>query len=215
MSSFETRKVTEGARKMAKLRQRMIEDLRIRNYSPNTIRQYVQCVAQFAQYFGKSPAALGSGHVRRYQIYLVEEKRASWSLLNQTVCALRFLYNTCLGLDWDLKHIPYAKLPKKLPIVLSREEVQRFLEALANIKHRAILTTLYAAGLRVSEATGLKAHHIDSQRMTILVEQGKGAKDRYVPENLSLSPAAGHDADLPREVRPPSPHTCRIYRHGS
>jgi site-specific recombinase XerD len=164
----------------------MIEDLRIRNYSPRTIDQYIRCVFQFARFFGKSPAELGSEDVRRYQVYLVEEKHASWALHNQTVCALRFLYNKCLQRDWNLKHIPHAKQPKKLPVVLSREEVQGFLGILSNIKHRAILTTLYAAGLRVSEVTGLKASHIDGQRMTIRVEQGKGAKDRYVPLSQSL-----------------------------
>ena len=110
---------------MSPLRQRMIEDLRIRNYAPNTIRQYVCCVKQFACYFGKSPEVLEPPHIRQYQVHLVLEEKASWTKFNQTVCALRFLYQTTLAKDWAITHIPYAKQPKKLPVVLSVEEVGR------------------------------------------------------------------------------------------
>ncbi len=172
---------------MSKLRRKMVEDLRVRNYSQNTILRYVQCVAQFARHFGKSPAVLGYEHVHQYQLYLVEKRRVSWSFLNQTVCALKFLYGTCLRVKWNVSIIPYAKRPKqKLPVVLSREETKRLLDALSNIKHRAILSTLYAMGLRVSELTGLKVDHIDSKRMILRVKEGKGDKDRNLPLPLSL-----------------------------
>lgn len=137
---------------MSLLRQRMIEDLKIRNYSPRTIEIYVDRIAKFAQYFGQSPDRLGPSHIREFQVFLVQTKKASWALVNQTVCALRFFYGTCLGKKWMIEHIPFSKQPKKLPVVLSREEVARLFGALSNIKHRTILMTLYASGLRITEA---------------------------------------------------------------
>jgi integrase/recombinase XerD len=169
---------------MTALRQRMIEDLRIRNYSPGTIGVYVRCVQKFAGYFGKSPDLLGPPHVRQYQVHLVEEARASWTWFNQSVCALRFLYQTTLGRDWAITHIPFPKRPRKLPVVLSVAEVGRLLGAVRNLKHRTVLETMYAAGPRVSEALNLRISDIDSERMALRIEQGKGRKDRYV----TLSP---------------------------
>lgn len=166
---------------MTQLRQRMIEDLRVRNYSPRTEKTYVDAVAAFARHFGKSPDQLGPEDVRTYQVHLVEERGASWTRLNQAVCALRFLYVKTLGKDWPLRHIPYAKSEKKLPVVLSQREVCRLLEAVANIKHLSILLIAYSGGLRVSEIAKLRIAHIDSERMVILVRQGKGRKDRIVP----------------------------------
>ncbi len=166
---------------MSLLRQRMIEDLTIRNYSPRTIKVYIERVAQFARHFGQSPDQLGVEHIREFQLYLVQTKKTSWSQFNQSVCALRFFYRVCVGKTWMIEHIPFPKQEKKLPVVLSPQEVQLFLGALANIKHRTIVMTLYATGLRIAEALQLQLWDIDSQRMLIRVRQGKGRKDRYVP----------------------------------
>ena len=171
---------------MTPLRQRMIEDLTIRNYSPRTIDIYVDRLAKFAQYFGQSPDRLGPAHIREFQLFLVETKKASWSQYNQSVCALRFFYRVCLGKTWMIEHIPFPKQPRRLPVVLSREEVQRLFEAVSNVKHRTILMTLYATGLRVSEALALQIADIDRQRMLLRVRQGKGRKDRYVPLSQTL-----------------------------
>lgn len=165
---------------MTPLRQRMIEDMRVRNLSIKTQKTYVERVARFARHFGKSPEQLGPEQIRAYLVYLVEEKKASWSQHNQTVCALRFLYGVTLGKKWIIEHIPHAKKEQKLPVVLSLEEVSRFFEAVKSIKYRAILMTAYAAGLRLSEAVHLQVGDIDSKRMVIRVRQGKGGKDRYV-----------------------------------
>ena len=171
---------------MTILRQRMIEDLTIRNYSPRTIEIYVERVAKFAQYFSQSPDRLGPSHIRQYQVFLVKNKKASWAKVNQTVCALRFLYRVCLKKKWTIEHIPFPKQEKKLPVVLSRGEVARFLRAVDNIKHRTILMTLYATGLRLSEALALEVSDIDSPRMLIRVRLGKGKRDRYVPLSETL-----------------------------
>jgi site-specific recombinase XerD len=158
----------------------MIDDMRVRNLSGNTQRLYVDRVAKFARYFGKSPELLGPEDVRTYQVYLIHQKRASSSMLQQTVCALRFLYRNTLGKEWALPYIPTPRREKKLPVVLSQEEVSRFLDNLPNLKHRALIMTAYATGMRVSEVVSLRAADIDSDRMVIRVDQGKGRKDRYV-----------------------------------
>jgi site-specific recombinase XerD len=165
---------------MTTLRQRMIDDLKVRNRSSRTIQSYIAHVAKFARYFGRSPELLGPEEIRQFQVYLVEQRRVSWSNFNQAVCALRFLYRHTLGRDWVVAHIPFPRQPKKLPVVLSQAEVIRFLDAIRTIKFRAILMTVYAAGLRLSEVTHLRVSDIDSQRMVIRVRQGKGQKDRYV-----------------------------------
>lgn len=171
---------------MTPLRQRMIEDMQVRNYSPNTIEAYVRHVAFFAQHFGRSPTELGLEEIRAYQVHLVHQKKVGWSSFNQTVCALRFLYRTTLQKDWGIEHIPYAKQPKKLPLVLSQEEVRRFLGAFKNEKHRLIAMLLYGVGLRVSEAVSLRVEDVDSQRMVLHILQGKGRKDRLAPLPPSL-----------------------------
>jgi len=164
---------------MTPLRQRMLEDLRVRNFSPTTQRAYIYAVARFAQHFGKSPELLGPEDIRAYQLHLLS-KQLAWSTFKVSVCALRFLYGVTLGKDWAVRHIPYPRLPHKLPIILSLAELQQFFAAIPNLKHRAALMTAYAAGLRVSEVVALKVTDIDSQRMVIRIEQGKGRKDRYV-----------------------------------
>lgn len=164
---------------MTPLRQRMIDDMRVRNLAVNTQNAYLLQVSAFARYFSRSPEKLGPEEIRSYQVYLINEKKLAPSSLCITVSALRFLYNVTLKQPWAVKEIPAPKKPQKLPIVLSPEEVQHFLGYAANPKHHAILSTLYAAGLRVSEACRLKVTDIDSQRMTLRVDQGKGNKDRY------------------------------------
>lgn len=166
---------------MTPLRQRLIEDLNIRNYSPRTVECYVHHVAEFARHFQCSPDQLGPEEIRAYQIYLSQERKVSWSLFNQAVCALRFFYNVTLARNYPREHIPFGKRPKKLPVVLSREEVARLFACVKHPKHRMLLRTAYAAGLRLSEVRHLQAGHIDSARMLLHVVQGKGAKDRLVP----------------------------------
>jgi len=165
---------------MTELRRRMFEELRLRNYSPNTITVYIRCVANFAQHFRLSPDRLGPEHIREYQLFLVQRKRVSWPLFNQTVCALRFFYHHILHRDWMIEHIPYPRHEAKLPVVLSPTEVASVFEATSNFKDRTILMTIYAAGLRVSEVTHLRVSDIDSQRQVICVRQGKGHRDRQV-----------------------------------
>ena len=165
---------------MTPLRRRMIEDLKLRNLSSRTIEIYVKRVAAFARHFDKSPEHLGKAEVRSYLLYLVEEKHVSWSYYNQTVAALRFLYSVTLDRDELLRGVHCSKQPKKLPVVLSLEEVLRFFQAIPNLKHRALLMTAYAAGLRISEVVTLRIEDVDSRRMVLRIRQGKGSKDRYV-----------------------------------
>lgn len=171
---------------MTTLRQRMTEDLRIRRYSPRTIDTYVRCVAHFARYFGQSPAQLGAEHIRRYQLHLVGEKKASWSAFNQAVCALRFLYRTTLQSKIDVEQIPHSRPERRLPVILSRREIGIFFGAISNVKHRTVLMTMYGSGLRLSEALHLEVGDLDSERMRIRVRQGKGRKDRYTILSPSL-----------------------------
>jgi site-specific recombinase XerD len=154
----------------------MIEDMRIRNFTVSTQETYVRQVTYFARYFGKSPELLGPDEIRAYQVYLAQYKGASTSVHAQVVSALRFLYGVTLRRPWSIEAIPYPKQPRKLPVVLSREEVASFLDAITNLKHRALLTCIYAAGLRVSEVVRLKLSDVDSQRMVLRIEQAKGQR---------------------------------------
>jgi site-specific recombinase XerD len=165
---------------MTPLRRRMIEDMTLRNFSPKTIEAYVGCVARFARHFHTSPEHLGPEHVRTFLLHLLQQRGLSMSHYNQTRCALRFFYRVTLRRDHVLESIVPAKQPRSLPVVLSPDEVARFFSAIRNLKHRAILMTAYAAGLRVAEVTQLHVTDIDSQRMVIQVRNGKGKKDRYV-----------------------------------
>ena len=171
---------------MTILRQRMIEDLRIRNYSDRTIPLYVNRVAKFAQYFGRLPHLLGPAEIRQYQVFLTKKKNRSWSEFKQTVCALRFFYRVCLNQEWIIEHIPFPRPEKKLPVILSLQEIDRFFEGIGNLKHRTLLLTIYATGLRISEALHLHLEDIDSARRLVRVRQGKGHKDRYVPLSETL-----------------------------
>jgi integrase/recombinase XerD len=166
---------------MTPLRVRMIEDMQIRNLAALTQTAYIEHVVRFARHFRKSPEHLGPAEIRTWLIHLAQEKRLSASSISVTVAALRFFYAVTLKRAWTLDDdIPTGRQPRKLPVVLSPEEVSQFLAAVKSPKHRVILTVCHAAGLRVSEVVHLKPGAIDSQRMVIRVEEGKGGKDRYV-----------------------------------
>ena len=165
---------------MTQLRQRMLEELQRRNYSVGTIRLYLLHVAAFAQHFHRSPDQLGAEEIRRYQLFLIQEKKLAWSSYNQIVCALRFFYAKTLKRTCLLEDIPFPRKQQQLPLILSREEVARILTAPQHLKSRALLMTIYAAGLRRSEVARLRVRDVDSARMTLTVHQGKGPKDRVV-----------------------------------
>jgi integrase/recombinase XerD len=178
-----------AARKISPLRQRMIDDMTVRNFAPNTVVNYLKQVSYFAGHFGRSPERLGPEQIRSYQIYLAKEKRASVSTCTVAVSALRFLYRVTLKQDWVVEMIPTPKKEYRLPVILSPEEVLRLLEAAPSFSHRVIFSTMYGTGVRVSEALHLRVPYIDSQRMMIRIQQGKGHKDRYVqlsPKLLEL-----------------------------
>jgi len=165
---------------MTPLRQRYLEDLQLRNYSVKTQAVYVECVSLFARHFGRSPEQLGPEEIRAYQLYLIQEKQVSWSRFNQTICALRFLYGTTLQKDWIIKHLPFPRKETRLPVILSPAQVSSLLHSISNPRYRMFFTTIYATGLRLSEARRLEVSDIDSARQTVRVRQGKGRKDRYV-----------------------------------
>jgi len=172
---------------MSSLRDRMIQDMRIRNLSDHTQASYVQQVSLFARHFSKSPELLGPEQIRQYQVYLVEEKHLAAASIQSAVSALRFLYKNSLQKDWAFDNIlPLLRMPRQLPVVLSPEEVQEFLGSVQHIGHRTILTVCYAGGLRIAETLHLKTEDIDSHRMVIRIEQGKGNRDRYVMLSAKL-----------------------------
>lgn len=163
------------------LRERMVAELRNRNYSPKTEEAYVSAIAKFSQHFGRSPERLGAEQISAYQTWLREEKKISFSAFNQIVSALRFFYGKVLERGELVERIPYARRGRRLPVVLSREEVARLIAATELFRYRVLITTLYACGLRLGEALRLRVGDIDSSRMTLRVRQGKGRKDREVP----------------------------------
>ena len=178
--------MTPYQKRMNPFIQRMAEDMRLRNYSQNTIDAYTYHVDRFCRFFGKPADQLGPEQVRLFQLHLVNEKNVSWSSFNQAVCGLRFLYHTTLGKDWTVKHIPFGKRPKKLPTVLSDQQACQLLQSLHNRKHQAVLLTCYAAGLRLSEALHLKVADIHGQRNQLNIRQGKGRKAHMVPASPRL-----------------------------
>jgi integrase/recombinase XerD len=174
---------------MTELRKRMIEDLRLRNYSKHTIRAYIQTVAEFARYFHKSPDQMGPEEIRQYQLHLLDVRKVSWSTFVQKTGALKFFYTRTLKQYWFAQEVARPKVRLQLPTVLSREEVTALLDATPNLKHRALLATLYGTGLRSEEAQHLKLTDIDSDRMLVLVREGKGQRPREVllsPKLLEL-----------------------------
>ena len=160
------------------LRQRMIEDMTIRNLSRATQQSYIYAVRKFSRHFGAPPDRLGIEHVRAYQLHLIAKKR-SWSHINQAACALRFFFGVTMGQEDAFERIVNGRERERLPPVLAPDEIARFLEAVAGLRNRVALTTAYAAGLRIGEVCRLKVSSIDSERMLIYVEGGKGDKDRH------------------------------------
>ena len=166
---------------MTSLLRRMAEDMQVRNLSPCTQDTYIRQVSLFARHFGKSPELLGPEQIREYQVHLATGKRLAPGSIAVAVAALRFLYRVTLQKDWNIPEVlTTPKQPSKLPVVPSPEEVVSFLDAVPILRNRVVLTTCYAAGLRISEAVSLRPTDIDSRRMVVRVEQGKGGKDRYV-----------------------------------
>ena len=158
---------------MTPLRHRMIEDMQVRNLSPHTQRAYAEQISRFARHFGKSPELLGPAEIRAYQLHLIQGRQLSASSILVAVAAIRFLYKITLKRDWSIEEVvPTCRKPQRLPVVLSRDEVRRFLDAVAPLKDRVILTVCYAAGLRISETVRLTPASIDRQRMVIRVEAG-------------------------------------------
>lgn len=178
--------MTPYRKRMNPFIERMVEDMQLRNLAPATIDAYTYHVDKFCRHFNKMADELGPEEIREFQLYLVHERKVSWSAFNQAVCGLRFLYEVTLQRPWEVRHIPFGKRPKKLPVVLSDEEASRLFECLHNPKHRAVLLTCYAAGLRLREATHLRVADIDGQRQQIHVHNSKGAKDRMVPASPRL-----------------------------
>ena len=164
---------------MGRLRDQMLKEMEMRNLSPRTIQAYVGHVTAFTRLFGKSPAQMGEKEIRDYLYHLRAERKLSWSNVNIAYSALKFFYMNTLHREWQVDKIPRPKTEKKLPVVLSSSEVKRIVDATCNLKHRVILMTTYSAGLRVSETAHLKVTDIDSKRMQIRVDQGKGKRDRY------------------------------------
>jgi site-specific recombinase XerD len=165
---------------MGKFQDLMDRELRIRGLAENTRRSYLEKMRRFVRHFMRAPDQLTAEDVKQYQLFLTKDRRVTWSTFNVNVCAIRFFYRNVLRVEWNVEHIPYQKTGTRLPVVLSGEEVIALLDAATNLKHRAILMTLYSAGLRTGEAIHLRLEDIDSQRMMIRVEQGKGRQDRYV-----------------------------------
>jgi integrase/recombinase XerD len=166
---------------MSPLRKQMKDDLVVRGMSPRTLESYVGAVAALARYYGRSPDRISAPEVQRYLLYLIQEKRLAWSSCNIALSGLKFFYRVTLKRPQTEFELPTPRQPQKLPQILAPEEVVRLIECADNPKQRAILMSTYAAGLRLSEVCHLKVSNIDSTRMTIHVEQGKGAQDRYTP----------------------------------
>jgi integrase/recombinase XerD len=171
---------------MSELRARMIRDMTVRGFARRTHTAYIAAVVRLAKHYHRSPDQLTNDEVQAYLAHLILERKLSWSTCSQAANAFRFLYHVTLGHPRTDFHVPLPKQPQKLPEILSREEVWRLLAAPPHPRHRLLLTTVYAAGLRVSEAIALKVSDIDADRMTMRIEQGKGAKDRYVPLAVRL-----------------------------
>jgi len=166
---------------MTPLRQRMIDDMQLRNLAARTQKNYIAHVAGFAKYFGKSPDELDIEAVRQYQLYLLNQRKLSPESVNQYISSVKFLYLITLEMPWTSEYFPRVRRPHTLPVVLSQEEVLAFFDHIPSLKlkYRAALMVCYGAGLRISEAVALRVSDIDSPRGLLRVEQGKGHKDRY------------------------------------
>jgi integrase/recombinase XerD len=198
---------------MTPLRQRFLEDMQLRNFAPTTQRSYVHYVAEFAQYYHRSPAELDLEAVRQYQLHLIEERKLSSASVNTFASAVQFLYLTTLEMPWKKEDFVRPRIAHKLPVVPGPDEVRRLFQHIPGIKNRVALMLCFGAGLRVSEAVAVQTAHIDSARMLLRVQQGKGAKDRYT----TLSPGLLEMLrTYYRIVRPPQPWlfpSVRPQRH--
>ena len=163
---------------MGRLKDKMIKDMELRGFSPRTKQTYVEWVWRLSKQNGKSPDLLGDEEIRDFLHYLLKDRQAKQSTVNQAYSAFRFFYKVTLERNWNEEKTPRSKQPKKLPVVLSMEEVEKVFKNTNNLKHKAILMTIYSGGLRRDEAVNLKIEDIDSKRMMIKVH-GKGSKDRY------------------------------------
>ncbi len=177
----------------------MDRELHIRGLAKNTRQSYLEKMHCFVRHFMRPPDQLTAEHVKQYQLFLTKERRIKWGAFNTHVCAIRFFYRNVIEVDWDLERIPYQRTGKRLPEILSGDQVVALLEAVKNLKHRAILMTLYAAGLRANEALHLRLGDIDSKRMMIRIDQGKRLKDRYAMLSPKLLETLRH---YWRESRP-------------
>lgn len=173
---------------MGTFRDRFERDLQIRGLSPNTVKQYAYCVRNMVKHFMRPPDELTIDDINEFQLHLTRERQVAWGTFNIYVFALRTFFLVTLEKDWAITAIPYQKTGRKLPVVFNGSELKALFAAVANIKHRAILMSTYSAGLRVSETVHLRVPDIDSERMVIRVDQGKGRKDRYVPLSERLLP---------------------------
>ncbi len=170
--------MTNNTQSVSPLRQRMLDDMMLRKLSPKTQSGYIRAVKNLTRYLKHSPDRATAEDLRRYQLYMVE-KGVSSITLNATITALKFLFQTTLGRADAISKMSTVPVPRRLPVVLSRQEVARLIDAAGSLKYKAALSVAYGAGLRVSEVVALKISDIDSTRMTLRVEQGKGRKDRY------------------------------------
>lgn len=177
--------MTPWQHRAAGLTLRMAQDMKLRNLAQKTIDAYTYHVGRFARFLqqttGRTLDTATPEDVRSFQLHLIEERNVGWSSFNQAVCGLRFLYRITLPREWPVEMIPFGKRPRRLPEVLGAPEVDALLTCVKSLKHRTALLTLYAAGLRLSEATHLKISDIDSARMQLIIRSGKGQKDRRVP----------------------------------
>ncbi len=174
---------------MSKLREKMQQEMQLRNYSNRTIVTYLSCISQLTKHLNIAPANLSSEQVKSYLLYLINERKLSKTTINQAISALKFLNEVVLKRDWIQMDLPRPKLPKDLPVVLSKEEIKRLLDVTINLKHRAAFTLAYSSGLRLGEVCHMRPQDIDSSRRQIRVFNGKGQKTRYTilsPSALSL-----------------------------
>ena len=171
---------------MTQLRKRMLDELQRRNYSPRTIESYLHAVEDFARYFGKRPDLLDQEHIRQYQLHLIQDRKFAVNTIVARIAALRFFFVKTLRRPYQREDLPSPKRPKRLPTVLSQEEVARLIDSAGNLFHYTILMTLYATGLRRAELCQLRVSDVDSQRMVLHVHKGKGNRDRDLPLSPKL-----------------------------
>ena len=178
--------MTPWQNRMTALTKRMAEDMTVRNLAAKTIDSYTYHVGRFATFLGRSAEDATPEDIRSFQLHMIEVRKVSWSAFNQAVCGLRFLYRITIPRPWAVTMVPFGKRPKRLPAVLAANEVDRLLQCVSSLKHRTLLLTLYAAGLRLRECATLTITDIDSQRMLLRIGCGKGNKERLVPMSPRL-----------------------------